>query len=112
MTWIRQRRPSLTLAKQETQRIARLVDDMPLPIVFGYADRLWQVLPNILDNALKYAGADDNITVSLKTAEPGILCAICGSGPGIPARHLPHVTSRVEVAAGAKEQSLDPPHNE
>jgi two-component system phosphate regulon sensor histidine kinase PhoR len=135
------RRQSLALAKEETRRMARLVDDMlelgrlemtsemecrpldllklvedvilhvtpraaeanmtlsveadtPLSSVIGHADRLRQVFLNLLDNALKYARTGDAITISLQQTDTGVRCAVCDNGPGIPARHLPHLTQR------------------
>lgn len=67
-----------------------------LPPIMGNADRLKQVLLNLLDNSIKYARAGDRVTVSLtRTAsENGVACAVCDSGPGIAAEHLPHITRR------------------
>jgi two-component system phosphate regulon sensor histidine kinase PhoR len=66
----------------------------PLPQVLGDADRLRQVFLNLLDNALKYAWPSDRVVVSLDTAPGGIACAVCDTGPGVPAEHLPHITRR------------------
>jgi two-component system, OmpR family, phosphate regulon sensor histidine kinase PhoR len=66
----------------------------PLPLVAGNADRLRQVLLNLLDNAFKYAGADARVTVSLETFADGVQCAVSDTGPGIGPEHLPHITRR------------------
>ena len=68
-----------------------------LPLVRGNADRLKQVWLNLLDNSLKYARAGDRVVLSLArdgSAGGGVACAVCDSGPGIPAEHLPYVTRR------------------
>jgi two-component system, OmpR family, phosphate regulon sensor histidine kinase PhoR len=65
-----------------------------LPLVAGNADRLRQVLLNLLDNAVKYAGADARVTVSLETLADGVQCAVSDTGPGIGPEHLPHITRR------------------
>jgi two-component system, OmpR family, phosphate regulon sensor histidine kinase PhoR len=72
-----------------------------LPPVRGNADRLKQVLLNLLDNSLKYARAGDSVVVSLayeaggETGDNGgVACAVCDTGPGIAAEHLPFVTRR------------------
>jgi two-component system, OmpR family, phosphate regulon sensor histidine kinase PhoR len=66
----------------------------PLPLVTGNADRLRQVLLNLLDNAVKYAGPDSRVTVSLETLAEGVQCAVSDTGPGIGQEHLPHITRR------------------
>jgi two-component system, OmpR family, phosphate regulon sensor histidine kinase PhoR len=66
----------------------------PLPLVAGNADRLRQVLLNLLDNAVKYAGADSRVTVSLEALAGGVQCAVSDTGPGIGPDHLPHITRR------------------
>lgn len=66
-----------------------------LPLVHGNADRLKQVWLNLLDNSLKYARAVDRVVLSLaRDANGGVACAVCDTGPGIAAEHLPHVTRR------------------
>ena len=72
-----------------------------LPAVRGNADRLKQVLLNLLDNSMKYARPGDRVVVAL-TLETngevgehgGVACTVCDSGPGIAAEHLPYVTRR------------------
>lgn len=81
----------------EAQQIAlSLQADTPLPLVVGDADRLKQVFLNLLDNAVKYSRPGDRVIVSLQStpAGDGVACAVCDTGPGIPAEHLPHVTRR------------------
>jgi two-component system phosphate regulon sensor histidine kinase PhoR len=68
--------------------------DTPLPFVLGNADYLLQVFLNLLDNGCKYSRPGDQIEVSLHRREDGVKCAVCDTGPGIPAEHLPHVTRR------------------
>jgi len=78
------------------QMTLSLQADMPLPLVVGDADRLKQVFLNLLDNAVKYSRPGDRVIVSLQPtpAGDGVACAVCDTGPGIPAEHLPHVTRR------------------
>jgi signal transduction histidine kinase len=48
----------------------------------GDADRIQQVLVNLLDNAVKYAGGE--ITVRVEPANGAIRVSVADSGPGIP----------------------------
>jgi two-component system phosphate regulon sensor histidine kinase PhoR len=68
--------------------------DTPLPFVLGNADYLLQVFLNLLDNGCKYSQPGDQVEVSLHRREEGVKCAVCDTGPGIPAEHLPHITRR------------------
>lgn len=84
-----------TSPQAETRGITlSLRADTPLPLVLGNADYLLQVFLNLLDNGCKYSQAGDQVEVSLHRREEGIKCAVCDTGPGIPAQHLPHVARR------------------
>ena len=65
-----------------------------LPAVWGNADRLKQVLLNLIDNSIKYARAGDQVVVTVTAEAEGVACSVCDNGPGIPAEHLPNVTRR------------------
>jgi two-component system phosphate regulon sensor histidine kinase PhoR len=81
--------------KAEERQIAlSLQTDTPLPLVLGNADYLLQVFLNLLDNGCKYSRPGDRVEVSLRRQREGVACAVCDTGPGIPAEHLPHVTRR------------------
>ncbi len=71
-----------------------------LPLVAGDADQLTQVLQNLLDNALKYAGSG-TVRLSAKPASggrfparQGVAIAVADEGPGIPREHIPRLTER------------------
>ena len=59
--------------------------DMPseLPSVQADANRLTQVVTNILDNALRYTPENGKVVLAIKQAENGIHISIQDSGPGI-----------------------------
>lgn len=59
--------------------------DMPseLPSVQADANRLTQVVTNILDNALRYTPVNGKVTLAVKQVENGIHISIQDSGPGI-----------------------------
>jgi signal transduction histidine kinase len=84
---------------KEREIVLSFQADTPLPIVVGQADRLVQVFLNLLDNGVKYSRPGDQVVVSLRRREQGVECAVRDTGPGIPGRHLPHVTRRFYRAA-------------
>lgn len=73
--------------------------DPALPQVPGDADRLRQVLLNLLDNTVKHCRPGDAVQVQVTREANGLRCAVCDSGPGIPPQHLPHLTERFYRAA-------------
>lgn len=84
---------------EEREIALSLQADTPLPLVVGQEDRLLQVFLNLLDNAIKYSRPGDRAVVSLQRREEGVECTVRDTGPGIPAEHVPHVTSRFYRAA-------------
>jgi two-component system phosphate regulon sensor histidine kinase PhoR len=84
----------MTPEAEERQIALSLQADTPLPLVLGNADYLLQVFLNLLDNGCKYSRSGDRVEVSLQRSPDGVACAVCDTGPGIPAEHLPHVTRR------------------
>lgn len=68
------------------------------------ADRVAQVLGNILDNALRYSPTGS--TVEIKVSERGgdITCEVSDAGPGIPAQHLPFVFERFYRADSSRDR--------
>jgi two-component system sensor histidine kinase BaeS len=73
------------------------------------ADRLEQVMRNLLNNARTHTPADGRITVRLSTTDEAVTIAVHDTGRGIDAEHLPHVfdrfyradTSRARATGGA-----------
>jgi signal transduction histidine kinase len=65
-----------------------------LPTITADPDRLSQVLDNILDNAIRYAPDDSQITITLNASDDYLECSISDQGPGIPAEHIPFIFER------------------
>ncbi len=72
-----------------------------LPAVHGHAEALRQVFLNLLENAIKYGGTDNQIIVRLWATMEGLQCSICDRGPGIAPEHLSNVTQRFYRAASS-----------
>lgn len=63
-------------------------------IVEGDADRLKQLLLDLLDNALRYTRPGDAITVELHRRGPEARLVVRDTGPGIALEHLPRIFDR------------------
>jgi two-component system phosphate regulon sensor histidine kinase PhoR len=84
-----------------------------LPVLVGDHDRLYQVLINLLDNAIKYTPRGGRVTLSghkLDGAESAgkqlIEFAVSDTGEGIPAQHIPRLTERFYRVDRARSREL------
>jgi two-component system OmpR family sensor kinase len=77
----------------EAQGIEIVVAGGPAPACID-ADRIRQVLINLLDNALHYSPPGGSIRVSVALAPGRATIAVADSGPGIPAADRLHVFER------------------
>jgi len=73
--------------------------------VLADADRIAQVLDNLLDNAIRYSPPQGEVTVTLAREAGQVACQVADSGPGIPARHLPFIFDRFYRADPARGRS-------
>jgi two-component system, OmpR family, phosphate regulon sensor histidine kinase PhoR len=79
----------------------------------GDHDRLYQVLINLLDNAIKYTPRGGRITVSARAPgveevgdKPVVELAVADTGEGIPAQHIPRLTERFYRVDRARSREL------
>ncbi len=83
--------------KAEGRKVALRIPDAPdLPLVWADADRVAQVLVNLLDNAIKYSQPGGTVTVHLSAADDGafVRTEVRDTGIGIPAEDLPQIGQR------------------
>ncbi len=73
-------------------------------MVRGDADRLAQVLDNLLDNALRFSPPGSTVTVTLEAGAGEWSCAVQDQGPGIPAAHLGFIFERFYRADAARSR--------
>lgn len=59
------------------------------------ADRIRQVVRNLLANAIRYCDEEDDIDVSVRRHGSTAVLTVADTGPGIPAADLPHVFDRL-----------------
>lgn len=83
----------------EKARNHKISDSIPpgLPLVWADADRLEQILTNLIDNAIKYSPAETTVTVVARDV-PGtpemVEFSVADEGGGIPQEHLPEIFSK------------------
>jgi two-component system OmpR family sensor kinase/two-component system sensor histidine kinase BaeS len=65
-----------------------------VPLVRADADRLAQVLRNLLVNGLRHTPAGGTVTVTAQASESALELAVADTGEGIAAEDLPHVFDR------------------
>lgn len=59
--------------------------------VIGDAVRLFQVLENLVGNAIRYSPAGGQVTVRVEGEADAVRCSVCDQGPGVP----PEARSRI-----------------
>ena len=93
-------------AASQHQVCLRTVSDTPdgqeTYTVLADADRISQVLDNLLDNAIRYSPPGSEVTVTLAREAGQVACRVSDTGPGIPARHLPFIFDRFYRADPAR----------
>ncbi len=87
---------TIRLERQYAEKGVRLAIDLPadLPEVQADADRLSQVLFNLVGNALQYTPAGGQVTVTARQQGEELQVSVQDTGIGIAAEHLPYVFDR------------------
>ena len=88
---------ALDLRAAERGMVIALTVAADLPEVPGEPDELAQVAQNLIDNAIKYARADSEITVTVAPSPRlagGVMLKVRDRGEGIPKKHLSRLTER------------------
>jgi len=89
------------------KRVALLRADRGAPTVVSDADRLRQILENLVENAVKYTPAGGRIEITTgPAAEGGAELVVDDDGPGIPSEHLPRIFERFYRVDKARSREL------
>jgi two-component system sensor histidine kinase BaeS len=91
-------------ALAEPRRVMLEVDAGEQAEVRGDADRLSQILDNLLENAIRHASEASTVTVTVQREGDEIRCSVSDRGPGIPAQHLPFIFERFYRADPARDR--------
>jgi len=83
----------------------RLETGPGLPAVLVDADRMAQVLGNLVDNALRHTESGGRVVLAGHASGSSVRLAVTDSGEGIEARHLPHVFERFYRAENARDRT-------
>ena len=96
------------IAPQFTEKGITLTHDAApnLPPVRVDADRVIQVLINLLGNALRYTAAGGTVTVRVARQGDAIIFSVSDTGIGIAPEHLPHVFERFYRVDKARSRAL------
>ncbi|MFB0545698.1 MAG: sensor histidine kinase, partial [Anaerolineae bacterium] len=92
---------------QATEQGVELVTDLPpeLPMIDGDAQRLSQVLLNLINNALRYTPTGGRITLAAWPVGSLLEVSVADTGQGIAPQDLPHVFDRFYRADKSRARS-------
>ncbi len=78
--------------------------EQAVPEVWADADRLLQILENIIGNALKFTKPGGRVTVGVSRQNSQVLFRVSDTGPGIEPEDVPHLFDRFWQARKARRQ--------
>jgi PAS domain S-box-containing protein len=81
------------IAREREQDLQSHCDDA-LPPIAADAQRIVQVLSNLVSNALKFTPTGGRVAVHARHASEYVLFSVSDTGPGLPTDDLPHVFDR------------------
>jgi len=96
--------PVERLRPQAERASLRLIVDLPadLPPVLADAERMRQVITNLMHNSIKFTPSGGQVTLSAEPAGNEVIISVCDTGVGIPADDLPRIFERFYKADRAR----------
>ena len=90
-------------ARAQAQQVALAVESgSDAPLVDVDPDRIFQVLANLVANALRYTPAGGKVSLSARPQDAGVAMCVQDTGSGIAPEHLPYVFDRFYRADQAR----------
>ena len=81
-------------AEKKKINVRVLADHHAKVFVFADAKRLYQVLTNLVSNAIKYSVEHSEVAITFDISKKAVTTFVTDSGEGIPANHLPRIFER------------------
>ena len=88
----------------EDQQLGLTFESQPVPRVLGDAERLKQLLINLLDNAMRYTPTGGTVVVRLTMKEQHVAITVEDTGHGIDPKHLPRLFDRFYRIDSSRER--------
>jgi two-component system sensor histidine kinase ResE len=77
----------------------------PIPEVFWDADKVEQILTNLIGNAIRHTPENGNVTLKVYWKDEGVYLDVVDTGTGIPEEDLPFVFERFYKADKARKRN-------
>ncbi len=87
------------LAEAKHIKISREVRDLP-PLTMD-AERMLQVLRNLIGNALKFTPRGGTVSITARREKDAVIVAVIDTGPGIPKEHATAIFDKFRQVPGA-----------
>lgn len=88
----------------EARQVRLQVEKRGQAEVRGDADRLSQILDNLLDNAIRHTSENSTVIIFLQKDGDEIRCSFSDQGPGVSAEHLPLIFERFYRVEAARSR--------
>lgn len=98
---------SINLVKGQTDEHTFKVNiPHDLPEIEADKNRMYQVMENLLNNAVKFSPKGGEVTVSIEAAKDELKISVADEGIGIPEEDLPHIFDRFYRASNAARAAI------
>lgn len=92
-------------AEKKRQALSVVLGEPPISLT-GDADKLGEVLVNLLDNAVKYTPEEGKITVEAQQSDVMVRICVSDTGVGIPPKDIPRIFERFYRVDRARSREL------
>jgi signal transduction histidine kinase len=87
------------------QKVKLKLTEIDQAVINADRDRLKQVLINLTSNAIQYTPAGGQVTLAMTKSTSQVFIRVADTGPGIPAKDLPHIFERFYRAEKSRTRS-------